>query len=257
MVGVGLEDALQFVRSVELPARPATESPEAATHPDFNAAQSQALIVGSDIVSFVKGVTEERRRDVVNSTLLAQLVANKRVPKRDALDDWYRAYFDVLENTGWVVQAKQFSRHVEQSQNFQAHEAIIAIATSLLGPGAAALQIIKATLDALKSMEQNSPWITLFNRESQHASAARFQVTLAEPGKDDDFMVSLLAFALQANADLTQVLFFKFQTNSVDLKYSSGKVTANEAVLTAIREPVEQKLAGFSASYVRGLPNLD
>ncbi|MEY9136495.1 hypothetical protein ACVMII_005391 [Bradyrhizobium diazoefficiens] len=257
MVGIEIEEALQFVRDVELGAQPTLEGPETSAQPELNSAKSQALIVGSEIVSFVKGVTEERRHDIVNSTLLAQLVANKRVPVREALEDWYRVYFEVLENTGWVVQAKQFNRHVEQSQGFEAHQAIIAIATSLLGPGAAALQVIMTTLDALKSMQQNSPWITLFNRESRHASAARFQVTLAQPGEDEDFIVALLAFALQADAELTQVLFFKFQSNSVNLKYSSGKVTANEAVLAAIRDPVQQKLAGFAQSFVRELPDLD
>jgi hypothetical protein len=133
----------------------------------------------------------------------------------------------------------------------------MAVATTLLGPGAAALQVIKTTLDALASMDSNSPWITLFNRESQHASTARFQITLAEQGENDQFLVTLIAFALTAEAKFTQVLFFKFKSNQVKLRHSSGQLSINPEVLAAVRKPIEQKLANFASSFVRALPNLD
>jgi peptidoglycan hydrolase-like protein with peptidoglycan-binding domain len=253
-------EALQFVKAVKLPA-----ALEAAVAPasgvaqfDFDKAKSQALVVGSDIVSFVKGVTEEGRRDIVNSSLLAQLVANKNVPNQeDRILEWYDAYFTALTRIGWVAQARQFVKHIERSENISAHEAIIAVATTLLGPNVAALAVVKATLDALKSMDQGSPWITLFNRESQHARSARFQITLAEQGEGGQFLVTLMAFALNANADLTQVLFFKFQKNEIKLEHASGSVTINSVVLAAIRESLEKKLASVAQNYVLGLPDFE
>jgi hypothetical protein len=258
-MAITASQALQFVEAVELPPEPREPLVvlEDTAKFDFDKAKTQALVVGSDIVSFVKGVTEEQRRDIVNSALLAQLVAKKRVPDASNLFEWYDAYFEALENVGWVTQTRQFVKHVEQAINFEAHEAIMKVAASLLGPGAAALPIIKATLDALKNMNQNSPWITLFNRESQHASTARFQVTLAEEGAAGQFLVTLMAFGLKANATLTQVLFFKFRSNDVELTHSSGKVTINAPVLAAVRSAIEQKLAAHATKYIRGLPDLD
>lgn len=252
-----VHEALKFVDSIQLPeGLPELESAETVPF-DFDAARNQAAIVGSEIVSFVQGVTEERRRDVVNTTLLAQLAADKRVGDQTNLFAWYDAYFDVLTNTGWVVQTKQFVDHAETSENLHAHEAILSVATSLLGPGTAALQVIQTTLDALAKMDPDSPWITLFNRESQHASSARFQVTLAEQDDDDQFLVTLMAFALTAQASLTQLLFFKFRSNEVKLRQSSGRLSVNETVLDAVRELIENKLGEHSSAFVRGLPNLD
>ena len=57
------------------------------------------------------------------------------------------------------------------------------VAASLLGPAATTLAVVQATLDALKSMSADSPWITLFNRESQSAKTARFQVTAGRTGR--------------------------------------------------------------------------
>jgi hypothetical protein len=118
---------------------------------DFDKGKTQAMVVGSDIVSFVKGVSEAGRRDVVNCALLAQLAANKRAPRAANIFRWYDAYCEALTNVGWVVQTGQFVKHVEQSQNFSAHE--VTVATSLLGPSAAALQAVKATARCIEIVE--------------------------------------------------------------------------------------------------------
>jgi hypothetical protein len=248
--------AIEYVENVKLPPRPAAHGLEGAGEFDFKKAKDQALVVGSDIVSFVRGVTEERRNDVVNSSLLAQLVATKKVGSSADIFAWYDAYFEVLGNIGWVIQQRQFAKHNETGTKLDAHKAILKVATSLLGPGATALQVVKSTLDALQEMGSDSPFITLFNRESQKAKTARFQISLAEEATDGPFIVSLMAFALNAKANLTQVLFFRFRKDDVTLKHASGKVTINTDVLASVREPIKQKLLGFTNDFVKKLPDL-
>jgi hypothetical protein len=245
----------QYVKALELPAPSGYEGVE-SVQLDFDQAKNQAMIVGSDIVSFVGGVTPERREDIVNSSLLAQLVAKKKVVDATKIYDWYNAYFDVLMNIGWAVQDYGFATYSEASENFQAHEAILKVAASLLGPAATTLVVVKATLDALQSLSADSPWITIFNRESQSAHTARFQVTLVEPGKEDQFLVSLMAFGLEARASLMQVLFFKFRSNEATLKHYSGKVTINSSVLLSVRDLIKKKITGFADEYLKMLPDL-
>lgn len=251
------DQAMKYINKLELPPRPTSpfETVDAFKF-DFTEAKNQAMIVGSDIVSFIKGVTPERREDIVNSSLLAQLAAKKLVNDSTRIYDWYNAYFDVLMNIGWVVQSRGFDTYTEASENFQTHEAILQVAASLLGPNAATLAVVKATLAALQSLSTNSPWITLFNRESQSANTARFQVTLAETGNDEQLIVSLMAFGLEAKATLTQVLFFKFQSNTATLKHYSGKVTINPFVLSNVRELIRKKIATYASDYLKALPEL-
>jgi hypothetical protein len=45
-----------------------------------DAAANRSVIVGPDIVSFTIGVSAARREAITSSALLAQLVANRRVP---------------------------------------------------------------------------------------------------------------------------------------------------------------------------------
>lgn len=97
---------------------------------------------------------------------------------------------------------------------------------------------------------------TLFNRESQSAKTARFQVSVAEQDPDGGFFVTLMAFGLEAKANVTQVLFFKAKRSEAKLRHYSGRVTINTGILDAIREDIKAKLVGRANEYVKGIPDL-
>jgi hypothetical protein len=254
MKNVSSADARTYVAGVELPPPPRVSLAREAAEPlKLVKDKTQALVVGSDVMSFVQGVTPERRQDLVNASLLAQLVATKRVPDPTGLQAWYDAYFEVLTNLGFAIQDRQFAEYTEKSADFEAHEAIINIAATLLGGAPTALALVKTTLEALKT---DGPWLTLFTRESQSAKTAKFQVTLAEPGEGDQFLVSLMAFALTAQANLTQLLVFKVRSNGATLKHVSGKVTINPEVLASVRDDVSRRLEKYAKAYVESLPEL-
>ena len=249
--------ARDFVEGAELPEPPPLNF-DIAKGPgfDFDAAREQATVVGSEVIAFVKGITPEQRQDIVNATLLAQLVARKAVaePKTMAqVKSWYDDYFDVLTNIGFVLQHRDFTQYEEHSDNFEAHQAILDVAATLLAGSPGALLLVKTTLEALQKMSADSPWITLFNRESQSANTARFQVSLVEQDENAQLLLSLIAFGLQARNTLTQVLFVKFKRNDVTLDSYSGKVTINAPVLAAVRDQLAAKLVAYSTDYIKGL----
>jgi hypothetical protein len=250
--------AREFVARAEIvpAARTRDAEPSSAVAMAFDTAKNQAAVVGSDIVSFVQGVTPERREAILNSSMLAQLVAKKKISDPTKLFAWYDSYFDTLSNIGWVIQDKSFAEYQEESQNFEAHEAILAIATLLLGPAPTALAIVKTTIEALEKMGTDSPFITLFDRESRRARTAKFQISLAEQGPDGQFFVTLMAFALEAKSTLTQVLFFKSKSSEARLRHSSGKVTINTSVLDAVSPAIKQKLTNHAVEFVKQLPDL-
>lgn len=258
MTSISIEGARNYVARAQLPPARRTRDAAAATAVDlsFDTAKAQAAVVGSAVVSFVNGVTAARRLAIVNSALLAQLVATKKVADSSQVYDWYKAYFEVLTNIGWVVQDTGFAEYHEQSDNFEAHKAILAVASALMGAAPTALALVKTTLDALHSMDENTPWITIFNRESQQARMARFQISLAEQEPGGQFFVTLMAFGLEARSRITQVLFFKARASEATLRHYSGRVTINTAVLDGIREQIQAKLSGLASEYVKTLPDL-
>lgn len=260
MKSVSVRNALQFIEQSELPPHKVdrSELSSLSSGPDsgLETPDQQAVIVGSDIISFVDGVTPERRQALVNSSLLAQLVAKKRVPNSSRIYEWYDAYFDALGNLGWAVQERGFTVHQQTSENFSAHQAILAVAETLLAGAPASLALVKSTLDALRSMDTTSPWITLFARESQKGSSAKFQVSLVNSEEQGPFGVTMMAFGLEAASTITQVLFFKAKQNSATLRQYSGKITIDSDVLEGIRDGLRKKLLGISENYILSLPDL-
>ena len=250
-----VKEASAFVNNLELPPRPrhTRNAPSAASVDLFDVTKSQAMVVGSDIVSFIAGIAPELRSRIVQCSLLAQLAANKKAPSRSEIRAWYEAYFDTLTHVGWVVQERGFSEHKEAGDNFEAEKAILAIAETVLGPAATALAIITSTLEAMKSMADGR-WFTVFSRESQSAKAARFQMTVAEPGVEGGASISLMAFELVAKRDLTQVLFFKFNASEVTLRHASGRVTIDGELLAAIGPAISQKVSAYTQSFIQELP---
>jgi len=241
-----------YLSKLALPRKATRIMLGAATEPalDFDAQKNQAAVVGSEVLSFVKGVSAVRRRDIVDCALLAQLAANKKASVSQEVFDWYNAYFEVLENLGWVIQSKDFKSYTGQTTGLETHEAILKVAAVVLGAGSTALAIVVSTIEAMKSMDKDNPWITIFNRESQHAEASRFQIGLAQQEPSGEFAITMMAFELKADYDTTQVLFFKFHTNKLNLEHCSGRITVDDAVLTGIRDTLREKLIGRSKGFV-------
>jgi hypothetical protein len=258
MSKVTVGSARAFVDGAQIPKAMRTRDAGAAGAAAlvFDAAKDQAALVGSDIVSFAQGVTPQRREAIVNSTLFAQLVANKKSVNATDMMGWYSAYFDALTNIGWIIQDKGFAEYHEKSQSFEAHKAILEVAATLLGAAPTALAVVKATLDSLQNMAADSPFLAIFDRESQHAKTARFQVSLVEQQPGGEFFVTLMAFALEAQATLTQVLFFKSKKSEASLRHASGKVSMNTPVLDAVSPTIKQKLVDHAAAFVKQFPDL-
>ena len=251
--------AQEFVTMVDLPEPPPLSARAAKDIFDYDSAKQQALVVGSDVIAFVKGITPEQRTDLVNASLLAQLAAKKKVanPKTlKAVEQWYNEYFDALSRIGFLIHDKGLAKYEEASESFEAHEAILDVATTLLAGIPGALALVTTTLKSLQKMSANSPWITLFNRESRSANTARFQMSLVSEDGQGGLLVSLIAFGMEAKTTLTQVLFLKFHTNEVKLHHHSGQVTINAPLLAAVREQIADKLAAYVSDYIKGLPDL-
>jgi len=247
--------ARDFVSSIELPAVSRSVTRELPAF-DFDSSREQALVVGSQLVSFVPEILPEERSDIVNALLLAQLRAKKGVPLPSDLAsvrNWYQQYFEVLSRIGFVIQQSNLQKYEEKGEGFEAHEAVLEVAATLLVGAPTALAVLTTTLQALKKMDASSPWITLFNRESRSANTAHFQVSSAARDADGGVFVVLTAFALEAKSKITQVLFFKFRANEVTIENSAGKAAINSAVLAGVRQDIAKKLLGLTSEYIGDL----
>jgi len=242
-----------FIEGVKLPAAPRRTQTRAVTDTpplELKATEAQSVVVGSGLIVAAENVPQQTREDLVNCTLFAQLAASGAVTDPRRIPEWYDAYFKTLTAIGWAQSDTQFEEYEFQSKTAEAHKAIIKVLTVLLGPQAAALIVVQTALEALQSMNENSPWITLFDRQSKSGTSARFQVATAQIDPGGLLQVALVGFELVVKATLTQVLFVKYASNSTRLKYAAGKATIYEGALKDQREALSARLAAYRSAYV-------
>jgi len=241
----------QFIREARLPAVPRlgralTDEPPI----QLKATEAQSLVVGSGLIIAAENVPVQTREDLINCTLFAQLAASGAVSSPKNVAEWYDAYFRALTALGWAQSDTQFQDYKFNSMNAEAHKAIMQVIAVLLGPQAVALVVVETALDALQSMNENSPWITLFDQQSRSEKFARFQVATAQLDSNGLLQTALVCFQLKAKSTLTQVLFFKFSSSSTTLKYAAGKATIYEAALADQRAAIVERLTAYRRAYV-------
>lgn len=251
------KQAQRFVTKAKLPRRPAAarrlralNAVEDKAPLQLKATDAQALVVGSGLVVAAEKVPVQVREDLINCLLFAQLVATQEIGDPSKVNEWYTAYFRALTMLGWAQSDSRFEEYDFREQGVEAHKAVIPVITALLGPQAAALSVVKAMLDGLQEMNENAPWLTLYEQQVRSEHSAAFQVATAEVDVDGVLQVALVAFDLKAKAKLTQILFFKYASGSTKLRFSAGKATIFEAALAQQRDSLAVRMGPYRTAYV-------
>ena len=249
--------AKSFVTSIDLTGTPrGILSLDAATETGtiFDSAKNQAQVAGSGVFAFEQGVDATVREAISDSALLAQLHADKQVKFEDDPMRWFSVYGDVLSNLGWTVQDSGWNTYEAQGTNVEVNQKIVDLLTVALGAAPTALAIITATIAALGT--PNSPWVTIFNRETQRANLARFQIGLVSTGLNNDVFVSLVACIIVADNEITQVLFFKWGAAKATLKANAQKVSINRNAVADLGPAVRNKIEAYQADYLSSIKDI-
>jgi len=251
-MGQTLASVRQYVDSLELPPMPKRTRAGTASPPAFTETP-QVVGVGAQLAEFTDKVPSELRPLIANTMLLAQLAANKASSDTPNVFDWYGKYRSVLENVGWTVQGSEEEKREVTQKNAGLHKALIPVIASMLGPQVAALSLIVRLLQGLQDMDAQSPWITLFDRASQHARGAKFQISYVDADSGGSPTISLLCFAIEAERTVTQVLFFKFSSEKADLHQSTARLLVTRDRLQTDQQLIENKVGAFIAEFVNNI----
>ncbi|WP_149243073.1 hypothetical protein [Dyadobacter sp. 32] len=201
----------------------------------------QSFLNAKSIISFVSEINGQRRDDVLNSVLLAQLAANKQFLGDDQSLEWYKESVKVLNNIGWNIQAAEFSHFESKEDLFEVQNVIIDILLTAFG--CTFINAITKTLNAIKGLADGYGKITIFEKNTHSLSKGAFQIGLA---KEEKGAVSLQigTFLITSSSEIKRILFFKTSKDKTKLDYCSRTGTLNEIVYGKIREFVVAKLGG-------------
>lgn len=241
-----------YVTSLDLPRPRSTRA--AAEPPKVTFKEEKEVVaVGPQLTEFSDTVPVELRPLISNSMLLAQLAADKSASQTDNVLDWHKKYRDVLAKVGWQVSDAEEKRREINDKNLSVHKAIIPVLTTLLGPAAAAASMVVTVLDGLHKMDADSPWITLFDRQSQHVHGAKFQISYVDADASGSASIKLLSCAIKAERTISQVLFFKFSSQRAEMHDLESTLRTNRDVLNAGKDSIAAKVSHFINDFVENI----
>ena len=231
-------NSTEFIQQLELlPADPAAPLPDYSMFESDSKTPSYLNFKG--LQSFSDGIAESVQKDVLNSMLLAQRAASKAFPGEDQLDDWYDFYFKVLENVGWLISMKDFSKYSEKSDVFELEKAIISLVTDLLT--AQQINVLLKSLELIKSLGKDDERLKVFQRNIQKHNRGNFQMGLAETQNGNVHILGT-GFILKSKASMTNVLFLKFDKEEIELGFRFFRAELVASEYDKYRDLVKQKL---------------
>ena len=254
-MSLNLESSIDFAKSAALPQVEELGLEDAADviPPDFEK-PDLAVTIGSQIASFANDVEPELREKIANGFLFAQQASNKQIENKPAASslDWYKTYVHVLTQIGWSTEGAENLERIIKGTSVQVHKEIIPIISLALGPAAASSAIVVKVLEGLNQMDANSPWITLFDRASQRAHANQFQMSHIDKVEGAP-RINLVNFELAAERSVTQVLFFKLDTNKAELRHTETDISVNEPIFSQVAPIIAERLADRVRSFVMSI----
>jgi hypothetical protein len=247
------QDALRYVSDLELQSPPGAFPQDRGTEPTEIQLQEgieQSFLADKSLVSFVTNVSAQQREDVLQSTLLAQLAANKMKPMDQDVMGWYTAFAKVLANLGWIVESHETTQFKTNEQGADVDNVIIDVLSSAFG--ASYISIIRKTLEAIKSLSDDDNRIIAFEKNTQALEKGCFQLGVAVV-ENEAVTLRLGTFVITSDKRIKKILLVRIRKGETSIDYVSKKATFNLAAYNKIRHAVSAKIENYMTDYVAEL----
>lgn len=207
---------------------------------DFSDGAASAAVNGSSVVAFSQGIPLQTQEDILYSMQIAAASANKKANRQSNIEGWYIEYIRVLELTGWVIRNwAPTRRSIDEAEVDVAEVALDLLATAITGP---ALVVMKAAVDAMKSMSDDDGYIRLFEHYGADGSVGNFQLGAVEEGAAGDLNLGLGAYQFTMSERKKKILFIKWRKQEVKLWGGACNAVFSRAAYDDVRQAVKDKL---------------
>lgn len=226
----GLKGANVALEAVADSARPLSTPTEG---------KPEAYVDNGSLVSFVNNVPDQQRVDVLNSSLLAQLAANKKHDPYNDTENWFKFYAKVMKNIGWVIQDFEFTEYKTSKMDFKLSQLTLQILSGLVGGKKEIMKVLKGTLD---SLAKDANGVSLFSSKSSSANKGKFLIAPCAVDSSKQVTVALLGLHFEAPQNEKNFLFFTWKSSSMKVWVSTQTCTLNEDLYQQVRDDIRKKL---------------
>jgi hypothetical protein len=242
------DNAVRFIETAELPQWESAPL-ELGDVPGIDLDRLPAGVVsGNNLIDYSAVPAMEIRSSVSLAMLFAGKAAHAAMKEGDDEDDWFAAYTTNLSKLGFSISQASVQNSRFNKKGLFVHKAIIPFLTIALG-GAGVGPVILAALNNLQSIDEDKPWITLFDRESRQFSGREMHFAAVA---SDSFntnirhVVARLAFVSSS----TNVLFFKITEAKAEFESVTTTMSANNSLLAVLEPQLRKRMEAEAFKFI-------
>ena len=191
------------------------------------------------LVCFTTNVTPKLKQDILYSTLLAQLAANKKHDRFNDTEHWYKFYTDVMGKVGWVLQGFKFDEYQSSQSDFKISQITLELLSDLIGPDAELMTVVKETID---NLEKSTEGISLFSSNSASEKHGNFQIIACTVDECNQVNVAFIGAYFTASQVSKNYFFDTYSREGIQLFKVAHIFTFSQDLYACVRENVIKKL---------------
>ncbi|CAH0353161.1 N-acetylmuramoyl-L-alanine amidase [Aquabacterium sp. CECT 9606] len=203
------------------------------------------------VLSFVEGVSEEDKNDVLYSVQLAQRAASGMFDRFTQTQFWYQKYTEVLQALGWASEQFSFSLFKQDEGEFRMDQAALGIITAVATQNQ--LAVLKQAVDALSELAEDDGPIVLFDFHSSVQSSGNFQLGAVQRTENGAVSMALGSFYFHAVDGRRRFLFLGWGARKVQFWSAAQRMTLNKDFYARRRADVIAKLDADAKNYIADL----
>ncbi|MEU5539827.1 hypothetical protein [Streptomyces sp. NPDC020362] len=212
-----------------------------------------AAVDGNIVATFVDGIRGQNIFDVLDSCLLAQLVANGKSDRESRPIEWTRNYSKVLEQLAWVVPAFDFFGIRSQTGRFSMSAALLKVISGIMT--ARQVDLVSGAIELMQGLPADDRRLQIFRSNSVEANAGNFQVDSVGESQNGMVSLRLCAFNFRTSENVTDVLWWRFNSQTTLLQATRTTFVLNTHIYDQIRDAVGAKLGNRAQKFIAGLPD--
>lgn len=213
--------------------------------------KESACINTGSLLSFVAGVSEEDKNDVLYSVQLAQRAASGVFDRFTQTQFWYQKYIEVLQALGWASEQFSFSLFKQDEGEFRMDQAALGIITAIATQNQ--LGVLKQAVDALSKLAEDDGPISLFDFHSSVQSSGNFQLGAVRRTENGAVSMAIGGFYFHAVDDRRRFLFLRWGSRNIHLWTAAQRLTLNTDFYARRRADVIARLDADAKDYIADL----
>ena len=212
---------------------------------------AEAKVNAGSVLSFVDGIGEQEKNDVLYSVQLAQRAASGEFDRFTQTQFWYQKYVEILQNLGWAIDQFAFTRFDQGEGEFRMDQAALAIITAIATQNQ--LAVLTESVKALSKLTEEDGTIKLFDFHSSQEGSGNFQLAAVQRSANGALAMALGAFYFHSVDERRRFLFFKWGSQKIHFWTAAQRMTLNADFYARRRSEVMAMLDADASKFISGL----